>query len=79
MAQIGTEDFIRFLKSKGLVYKRTKGSHDIYDFPEGEKQLPRPVVIRGIYKEIPDDHITTNLNTLGSTKKELKEFLEKKH
>ncbi|HYV92533.1 MAG TPA: hypothetical protein VE978_12135 [Chitinophagales bacterium] len=79
MSQIKTDDFIRFLRSKGLVYKRTKGSHDIYDFPEGQKQLLRPVVIRSIYSEIPDDHVTTNLNTLGLSKKELKKFLEEKH
>jgi len=51
------------MKKKGLVFKRTKGSHDIWDYPDDS--LLRPVVIRSKDKEIPGGHIHTNLITLG--------------
>ena len=55
--------FKKWLKLKGLEYKRTKGSHEIWDFPD--ESLLRPVVFRGAEKEIPGCHIHTNLHTLG--------------
>ena len=58
-----TSKWKKWLQSKGLVYKRTEGSHEIWDFPDDS--LPRPVVFRGAMKEIPGFHIHTNLKTLG--------------
>ena len=60
---VPTNKFIKWLKYRGLVYKRTKGSHDIWDYPDNS--LSRPVTIRGAKKEIPGCHIHTNLRTLG--------------
>ncbi|MBK7009469.1 MAG: hypothetical protein IPH94_09970 [Saprospiraceae bacterium] len=48
---------------KGLLHKRTKGSHEIWDYPDGS--LARPVVFRGKKKQIPRLHIETCLDTLS--------------
>ncbi len=37
--------FEKWLKFIGLEYKRTKGSHDVWDYPDNS--LTRPVVFRG--------------------------------
>lgn len=65
--QIPTKLFIQYLKSLGLVYIRTRGDHDIWNYPDGHPRgkLIRPVIFRGKDKDIPVDHIATNLRTLG--------------
>jgi hypothetical protein len=55
--------WIKWLKKRGLVYKRTTASHEIWDYPDSP--LERPVTFRGAEKEVPGCHINTNLNTLG--------------
>jgi predicted RNA binding protein YcfA (HicA-like mRNA interferase family) len=72
---IPTRKFLKFLKTKGIVYIRTQASHDIYDNPQ--KPLLRPVVIRTKYKEIPLLHIHTSLENIGVSKKEFEEWLKK--
>ncbi len=73
---IPTKKFEKWLKKKGLVYKRTEDSHDIWDYKDNS--LLRPVTFRGAYKEIPPMHIQTNLQTLGvdykTFEKEIKEL-----
>ena len=55
----------KWLKMRGLEYKRTEG-HEIWDYPEGsEKSILRPVTFRPSKKEVPGIHIHTNLKTLG--------------
>ena len=71
---IPTKTFIKFLKKMGLEYKRTKGSHEIWDKKDGS--LLRPVVFRSQYKEIPPLHIETNLITLGLSYKEFETILQ---
>lgn len=61
---VPTSTFIKFLKYKGLVYKRTKGDHEIWDYPNGNCLL-RPVTFIGKEKDIPNTHIKTNLKTLN--------------
>ena len=65
--QIPSKLFIKYLISLGLVYVRTKGDHDIWNYPDGHPRgkLIRPVVLRSKEKDIPVDHISTNLKTLG--------------
>lgn len=53
----------KWLNYRGLEYKRTVGSHEVWDYPDDS--LLRPVVFRGAKKEIPGLHIYTNLHTLG--------------
>lgn len=60
---IPTAKWKKWLKSLGLEYKRTEGSHEVWDYPDDS--LLRPVVFRGAKKEIPGCHIHTNLQTLG--------------
>ena len=73
---VPTKVFILFLKSKGIIYLRTHASHDIFDNPQNP--LPRPVVIRMKYKDMPLLHMHTTLETIGVTKKEFEEWLKKK-
>ena len=72
---VSTKKFLRFLKSKGVVYIRSESSHDIYDNPQ--HPLLRPVVVRTKYKEIPLLHIHTSLENLGISKKEFEEWMKK--
>lgn len=60
---IPTNKYIAWLKSRNIVFQRSKGSHHIYNLIDGS--LERPIVIRPAEKEIPAMHIKTNLNTLG--------------
>jgi predicted RNA binding protein YcfA (HicA-like mRNA interferase family) len=60
---IQTAKWKKWLKSLGLEYKRTEGSHEVWDYPDDS--LLRPVVFRGAKKEIPSCHVHTNLQTLG--------------
>jgi len=64
---IPTALFIQYLKAKGLFgYGRKSGtSHEVWDFPKGRPGLPRPIVIRPDYAEIPPRHIQTSLLALG--------------
>ncbi len=65
--QIPTKLFIKYLQKIGLVYIRTKGDHDIWNYPDKHPRgkLIRPITFKGKDKEIPVDHINTNLKTLG--------------
>jgi len=63
MRPIPTDLFRAFLKQKGLIHKRTKGGHEIWDYPDNS--LSRPIVFRAHEKEIPWYHINKNLKTLG--------------
>lgn len=58
---------MQYLKAKGLVgYGRKSGtSHEVWDFPKDQLGLPRPIVIRPEYAEIPARHIQTSLLALG--------------
>ena len=60
---IPTAKWKKWLKSLGLEYKRTEGSHEVWGYPDDS--LLRPVVFRGAKKEIPGVHIHTNLQTLN--------------
>ena len=60
---IPTARWKKWLKKRGLQYKRTEASHEIWDYPDDS--LLRPVTFRGAKKEIPPCHIFTNLQTLG--------------
>jgi len=77
--QIPAHKFIAWLESMGLVYERTKASHDHYNYPKGDpRRLTRTVTIRTQFKDIPVLHIHTTLKTLGISKeqfeKEIKTF-----
>ena len=76
MKTIDTRIFKKFLKSIRLEYKRSKGSHEIWDY-ENEPYLERPVIFRGSEKQIPSMHIHTNLLTLGISHKEFEEAIKK--
>lgn len=73
---IPTTKWKKWLKKRGLVYKRTEASHEVWDYPDDS--LPRPIIFRGAKKEIPAFHIHTNLSTLGvdydTSKKEMQKI-----
>ena len=72
---VPTGIFRKWLRSRELVYVRTKGGHEIWDYPDGS--LLRPVIFRAEPKDIPPLQIQTNLNTLGVSKKEFYEEIAK--
>lgn len=75
--QISTDRFVRWLESLGLVYERTRASHDHYNYPERHpRRLTRCVTVRTKYKEIPLFHIHTNLKTLGISKEEFEKQIK---
>lgn len=72
---VPTTKWKKWLRSKGLVYKRTEASHEIWDYPDDS--LLRPVVFRGAKKEIPGLHIHTNLHTLNIDFKTFQKEIQK--
>lgn len=75
MKPIQTKKFKKFLKSEGLVLKRTKGDHEIWDKENGS--LSRPVTFIGCEKEIPMFHIQTNLRTMNISGKDFEDKISK--
>jgi hypothetical protein len=59
----------RYLKSLGLKNKRSKSSHEIWDFDEPQKLL-RPLTVDLNCKDVPITHIHTSLKTLGISKQD---------
>jgi len=59
----------KYLKSLGLKYKRTKSSHEIWDYDEPQKLL-RPLTVDLNYKDVPITHIHTSLKTLNISKED---------
>jgi predicted RNA binding protein YcfA (HicA-like mRNA interferase family) len=75
--QIPLSKFVAWLESLGLVYERTKSSHDHYNFPKGNpKRLTRTVTVRTRYKDIPILHIHTNLKNLGISKEQFEKDIQ---
>jgi predicted RNA binding protein YcfA (HicA-like mRNA interferase family) len=74
MKPIQTAKFKTFLSHIGLVYKRTKGDHEIWDRPDDS--LPRPVTFITNEKDVPPFHIKTNLKTIGMTTQEFNRIIQ---
>ena len=64
---ISLTDYIKYLKKKGLVPygRRSGGTHERWDYPDGQKKLLRPCTVDHHFSEVPEDHIRTNAFTLG--------------
>jgi predicted RNA binding protein YcfA (HicA-like mRNA interferase family) len=65
--------FAKYLLSKGCFLKRTVGGHEVYD----RKGLNRPIIIQTHFKEVPINHIKSNLNTLGETLEQFHKDIER--
>jgi len=78
--QVPTDLFIEYLKFLGLVFiKKDHWNHDQYDYPEGHPQhgkLLRCPAVRSNYKDIPRDHIHTNLICVGKSKSDFEDWLK---
>jgi hypothetical protein len=72
---IPADKWRKWLRSRGLEYKRTAASHEIWDYPDDS--LLRPVVFRTTKKEIPGFHIHTNLQTLNIDSKTFLKEIQK--
>jgi len=71
--------FIQYLEFLGLVFvRKDRWNHDLYDYPDGHEKgkLLRCPAVRSNYKEIPLDHISTNLKCVGKTKKDFEQWLK---
>jgi len=78
--QVPTNLFIEYLEYLGLVFiRKDRWHHDLYDYPDGhaDGKLLRCPAVRTNYKEIPLDHISTNLKCVGKTKKDFEEWMRK--
>ena len=75
MKPIPAARFRKYLKSKGLVHKRTEGGHELWDTPVDN--LPRPVTIQTHFKEVPLLHIKTSLKTMGVSVKDFEQEIQK--
>ena len=65
MKPIPFRRYVAVLRALGLVLVRTRGGHQVWDFPPGSgRSLVRPIIIRDKDKEIPVAHVQTNLLTL---------------
>ena len=53
-----------------MFIRKDRWHHDLYDSPDGhaDVKLLRCPAVRTNYKEIPLDHISTNLKCVGKTK-----------
>lgn len=71
---VPTKKFIKFLKKIGLVFQRSKGDHEIWDYPE-KSSLLRPVTFISKDKTVPSLHVETNLKTLGMKYKEFNKIM----
>ncbi len=68
--------FLKYLASLGIVEVRNNSGHFYYNTPD--RTLRRNIVLRiNKDKVVPLAHIHTNLQTLGKTKKEFTDWLEK--
>ncbi len=74
--QVPLKLFLTYLKYLGLEQCGTNGSHSKFNFPRNHPngQLSRPIIVRLNYKDIPILHISTNLETLGKSKKDFEEW-----
>jgi predicted RNA binding protein YcfA (HicA-like mRNA interferase family) len=70
MKPIGWHKFHKFLLSVGCTYKRKKGSHRIYSYPD----IIRPIVVPEHNTPVPVFIVKNNLRLLGISEKE---YLEK--
>ncbi len=75
--QVPTKVFLQYLKFIGLVFvRKDQWNHDLYDYPDGQEKLLRPVAVRTNYKDIPTHHIHTNLIAAGRTKEDFENWLK---
>ena len=68
--QVETKKFIKFLEFLGLRCIRIRSSHQVF----AKDGLSRPCIVDSQFKNIPINHIKTNLKTLNIS---YKDFLEK--
>lgn len=61
------------MKAQGLVYIRSKGGHEVWDYPDDS--LSQPVIFSAHHKEISIFQMGTNLETMGKTMEDLDEWL----
>lgn len=57
---IPLKKWIKFLKNHGCRYDRTT-NHEVWKCPK----CTRSIIFRGHKKEIPAEHLKTNLSTMG--------------
>jgi hypothetical protein len=75
MKPVDIDKFIEYLQFLGLVCTRHESSHYVFDYPDGQPKLDRPLIIR-VHKDkqIPLLHMHTNLSTLGKNHKDFENW-----
>ena len=69
---IDTKIWVAFLLAHGCKYVRTRASHDHYKCPN----CFRTITHRGKDKQVPAEHMRTNLRTMGKTIKDIYAWIE---
>lgn len=69
---VKTKHWVKYLEHRGCKYRRTRASHYHYKCPN----CIRTITHRENEKEIPPDHLRSNLQTLNSTLQELYQWIE---
>ena len=72
IAPVGWKILIRIFEIYGCVYKRKKGSHHVLVYPGAKRAVVIPE-----YNEIDVEIIKNNMRTVGMTRKEYFDLLEK--
>jgi hypothetical protein len=77
MKPVDIDIFIAYLTFLGLERIRTEASHYVFDYPDGENKLDRPLIVRlHKDKQIPLLHMHTNLSTIGKSHKDFEAWLK---
>ena len=75
MARISATDWktqLKVFQAYGCTYKRKKGSHHVLSYPGAKRAVVIPE-----YDEIDVEIIKTNMRTVGMSREEYFEFLER--
>ncbi|RAI77583.1 hypothetical protein HMF3257_31700 [Spirosoma telluris] len=73
MDSIKVSCWIAFLKFKGCTYKSTEASHEKWRCPN----CTRSIIFWGSKKEIPINHIFSNLRSMGVLKRDFTDWIAK--
>ena len=76
LSNISLKQFMLFLKNAGCEYVRTSGGHEIWD--KSDKSLTRPIIIQTHFNRVSQMCVYSALRTLGLSRNDFFELLNKK-
>ena len=73
LSNISVPEFRSFLTSQGLSYSHTSGGHEVWK----KQGMLRPVVFQTHIEPIPEFIVRKNLASMGASRKDLLDFLNR--